>query len=154
MGTRLHQFVIFSLFACAGCASTLVATIPEDPQDVPARRALYAANPEGLDEAFAAGCNAPGDTFSKPDRRTAQCDIVPTPESAAFLLTLFDAKLEAPKLIVQKLTDTTQDGVLVELSYYAIITAKSGRPQRVYFQNRTLDRRLDALLRGFGGEPA
>lgn len=146
-------FAIFALSAglLVGCGPQYVGFSPEDPQDVPTRRAIFDANPDGLDEAFAQGCQSPGDTLTRPTRNTTRCNIPPTPESAAFLLLEFDAKLEAPKMVVEKVTRQLTDCILVELSYFAEITAKSGKPRRVYIVNRSLDRRLDNILRASGG---
>lgn len=148
----IQRHLSLALFlGLAACAPAYVERPSKGPEDIPARRALFAANPETLDEAFQMGCQSPGDSFTRPDRETARCSIVPTPESAAFLLIKFDAELEAPRLIVQKITRPLQDCVLVEISYFAEIRAKSGRRQQVYLPNRMLDRRLDAILRQTGG---
>ncbi|MEM6310739.1 MAG: hypothetical protein AAF754_11870 [Pseudomonadota bacterium] len=143
-----------SLYCCLlaiGCAPQYIETTADSPQDVPARRAIFATNPAGLDTAFKDGCSSPGDTITRPNARTLRCNIVPTPQSAAFLLLEFDAKLEPPKMVVEKVTRQLSDCVLVEFSYFAEITAKSGKPQRVYIPNRSLDRRLDQILRASGG---
>ncbi len=151
MNAILRPACLAALVLSVGCAPQYVGVVASDPQDVPRRQAAFAANPEGLDIAFKEGCNSPGDTFSRPDRKTARCNITPTPESAAFLLIEFDALLEAPKLIVQKITETRDDCYFVEMSYFAQITAKSGNPQRVYIRNRNLDRQIDLILSRSGG---
>lgn len=136
---------------CAGCTTQYVGYSPEDPQDVPVRRAFFPANPSALDAAFKEGCNSPGDRFSRPDRQTARCNILPSPESAAFLLTQFDAQLEVPNLVVQKITRPAEDGFEVEMSYFAEIRAKTGNRQRVYIRNPVLDRQIDVILENSGG---
>lgn len=146
------RITLLSCLLCAACAPQYVERTADDPQDVPVRRALFAANPVGLGMAFEEGCQEPGDVFSTPDRTTARCDIVPTPESAAFLLVQFEAELEVPTLVVQKVVRQVSECFEVEMSYFAEIRAKTGNLQRVYIQNRGLDRQIDQILSTTGGQ--
>lgn len=137
--------------ALGACGPQYVEIETSVGQDVPSRRAFFAANPSGLDEAFAMGCSSPSDRFWRPDGNTARCDIVPTPQSAAFLLTEFDARLEAPKIVLEKTTRSSGACFIVEMRYFAEITAKSGNAQRVYVPNQAMDRRIDRILQASGG---
>lgn len=143
-----------ALTALAACAPQDVSISQTSPQDVPVRRAAFDANPTVLHAVFQRACSDPGDEYSEPDGRTARCDSLPTAEGAAFLLLLFDAELEVPKLVMQKTTKPDADaGFVVELSYYAEITAKSGGRQRIYVPRKDMDRLLDQILAMSGGTP-
>ncbi|MEL6449640.1 MAG: hypothetical protein AAFQ19_00150 [Pseudomonadota bacterium] len=80
-----------------------------------------------------------------------QCRILPPPDVAAFLLLQYDGALEAPTLVVQKETDPADGTYVVELSYFAEVVQKSGKPRRIYFKQRELDRLMDQLLAATGG---
>lgn len=146
------RITLLLCLTCAACAPQYVARNPGEPQDLPVRRAIFAANPVDLNAAFEQGCQQPGDVFSQPNRETARCDIVPTPDSAAFLLIQFDAKLEAPSLVVQKVVRKAAECFEVEMSYFAEVRAKTGNLQRIYIQSRDLDRQIDQILTTTGGQ--
>ncbi|KIC48581.1 hypothetical protein RA29_12710 [Tateyamaria sp. ANG-S1] len=122
-----------------------------DEQDLPVRRATFAANPAPLDDAFRSSCNAPGDTLRTVSRSVVQCRILPPPDVAAFLLLRYDGALEAPTLVVQKETDRNNGDYVVELSYFAEVVQKSGNPRRIYIKQRALDQLMDQLLIATGG---
>lgn len=138
---------------CLSCTPQDVAVPPEDSPRIPVRKAYFASNPAVLHEVFRTGCDGPGDTYDEPNWRTARCAILPTPEGAAFLLIEFDADLEIPKLVVQKVTRRSGDGYEVEMSYFAEIRSKSGVRQRVYMPRARLDRQIDLILANTGGTP-
>jgi hypothetical protein len=133
------------------CAPQYVADTSQGAQDIPVRRAFFATNPSVLHQVFRDGCNNPGDRFTQPNRQTARCNMLPTPEGAAFLISEFDARLEVPKLVVQKVTHRTDAGYEVEMSYFAEIRNKAGVQQHIYMPRRTLDRQIDLILTNSGG---
>ncbi len=145
------RLTLLGCILCAACAPQYVERSADDPQDVPVRRAFFETNPSNLEAAFEFGCREPGDVYSRPDSTTARCNIVPTPESAAFLLVQFDAELEQPTLVVQKTVRPVANCFEVEMSYFAEIKAKTGNQQRIYIQSRNLDRQIDQILLSTGG---
>ncbi|WP_223428757.1 hypothetical protein [Tateyamaria pelophila] len=118
---------------------------------MPARRALFGESPATLDEVFRSSCNAPGDKIKQVSTSVVQCRILPPPDIAAFLLLQYDGALEAPSLIVQKQTARNDAGYAVELSYFAEVIQKSGKPRRIYFRQPRLDVLMDGLLEASGG---
>ncbi|WP_147105798.1 hypothetical protein [Tateyamaria sp. syn59] len=144
---------IIACFAVAlsACAPQYVETVVTDEQDLPVRRATFAANPSPLDDAFRSSCNAPGDELRNVSRSVVQCRILPPPDVAAFLLLRYDGALEAPTLVVQKETDRDDEAYVVELSYFAEVVQKSGNPRRIYIRQRALDQLMDQLLIATGG---
>lgn len=137
--------------ALAACAPQYVETVATSEQDLPVRRAIFADEPEPLDDAFRSSCDAPGDKIRQVSQGVVQCRIVPPPDVAAFLLLQFDGALEAPTLVVQKETAQSEEAYVVELSYFAEVIQKSGYPRRIYFKQRNLDRLMDRLLTATGG---
>ncbi|MEM8655069.1 MAG: hypothetical protein AAGF36_10025 [Pseudomonadota bacterium] len=137
--------------ALSACAPQYVETVVTDKQDLPVRRATFAANPAPLDDAFRSSCDAPGDELRDVSRSVVQCRILPPPDVAAFLLLQYDGALEAPTLVVQKQTDRVNDAFVVELSYFAEVVQKSGNPRRIYIKQRALDQLMDQLLIATGG---
>ncbi len=117
------------------------------------RKAFFETNPSVLHDVFRTGCDGPGDTYDEPNRQTARCAILPSPEGAAFLLIEFDAGLELPRLVVQKVTRRSGEGYEVEMSYYAQIRSKEGVRQRIYMPREKLDRQIDLILTNTGGTP-
>ena len=144
---------VLSGLLCISCTPQDIAVQPADGPQIPVRKAYFETNPSVLHEVFRAGCDGPGDRFTEPNWQTARCSILPTPEGAAFLLLEFDADLEIPRLVVQKVTRRSGDGYEVEMSYFAQIRSKSGQRQRVYMQRETLDRQIDLILTNTGGTP-
>ena len=142
-----------SALLIAACAQQVPPVLPGDSPDLPVRRAFFPSDPSALHAAFRMGCTNPGDAFTQPNRTTARCTLLPSPEGAAFLLIEFDASLETPKLVMQKVTRPVDEGYEVEMSYYAQIRAKSGNRQRIYMQRPALDRQIDQLLESSGGVP-
>lgn len=147
----MRPFVTFLLVALGACAPQYVETIAASEDDLPVRRALFAQTPEPLDAAFRSSCDSPGDVLRDVSRSVVQCRILPGPDLAAFLLLQYDGALEAPTLVVQKQTDRDDGSYLVELSYFAEVVQKSGKPRRIYFKQRDLDRLMDQLLTATGG---
>ena len=139
------------LVALGACAPQYVETVVTDEQDLPVRRALFAAAPAPLDAAFRSSCESPGDVLRQVSRSTVQCRILPPPDVAAFLVLNYDGALEAPTLVVQKQTNRDGDSFVVELSYFAEVVQKSGNPRRIYFKQRQLDTLMDRLLAATGG---
>lgn len=148
-----RAFWVVSGLLCLACTPQDVAVPSADSPDIPVRKAYFDSNPEVLHEVFRTGCDGPGDTFSQPNWQTARCAILPTPEGAAFLLIEFDAELEMPKLVVQKVTRRAGEGYEVEMSYFAEIRSKTGKRQRVYMPRAALDRQIDLILTNTGGTP-
>ena len=148
-----RAFPVLAGLVCLACTPQDVAVAPEDSLRIPVRKAYFETNPSVLHEVFRSGCNGPGDTYSEPDWQTARCTILPSPEGAAFLLIEFDAGLELPKLVVQKVTRRSGDGYEVEMSYFARIRSKEGALQRVYMAREQLDRQIDMILVNTGGTP-
>ncbi|WP_299042324.1 hypothetical protein [uncultured Tateyamaria sp.] len=144
---------IIACFAVAlsACAPQYVETVVTDEQDLPVRRATFAANPEPLDSAFRSSCDAPGDELRNISRSIVQCRILPPPDVAAFLLLQYDGALEAPTLVVQKETEKADQQFVVELSYFAEVIQKSGNPRRIYIKQKALDQLMDQLLIATGG---
>lgn len=140
--------------ALSACAPQYVERVAASEQDLPVRRATFAANPTPLDTAFRSYCNAPGDELREVSRSVVQCRILPPPNIAAFLLLRYDGALEAPSLVVQKQTDRAEDTFVVELSYFAEVVQKSGNPRRIYIKQQTLDDQMDRLLAANGGVSA
>jgi hypothetical protein len=151
----LHGRAFWALagLLCLSCAPQDVAVQAGDSPQIPVRKAYFATNPSVLHEVFRVGCDGPGDTYDEPNWQTARCAILPTPEGAAFLLLEFDAGLELPKLVVQKVTRRAGEGYEVEMSYFAEIRSKAGKRQRVYMPRDTLDRQIDLILANTGGRP-
>ncbi|MEP1198648.1 hypothetical protein [Tateyamaria sp.] len=139
------------LVALCGCAPQYVETIASSEQDLPVRRAIFEQTPAPLDVAFRSSCDSPGDELRVISRTVVQCRILPPPDLAAFLLVQYDGALEAPTLVVQKETDADADAFVVELSYFAEVVQKSGKPRRIYFKQRSLDQLMDQLLVATGG---
>lgn len=148
-----RAFGVISGLFCLACTPQDVAGPSRDSPDIPVRIAYFATNPSVLHDVFRSGCDGPGDTFRRPNWQTARCIILPTPAGAAFLLTEFDADLEVPKLVVQKVTRRSGDGFEVEMSYFAQIRSKQGTRQRVYMKRPALDRQIDLILENTGGVP-
>ena len=146
-------FWVLAGLVCLSCAPQDVVVPAEDSPRIPVRKAYFATNPLVLHEVFRVGCDGPGDTYDEPNWRTARCAILPTPEGAAFLLIEFDAELEIPRLVVQKVTRRSGEGYEVEMSYFAEIRSKDGVRQRVYMPRETLDRQIDMILENTGGTP-
>ncbi len=144
--------VLAGLF-CVACAPQDVAVSQDAGPDIPVRKAYYDSNPTVLHEVFRSGCDGPGDRYSQPNFQTARCAILPTPEGAAFLLIEFDAGLETPKLVVQKVTRRSGEGYEVEMSYFAQIRSKAGKRQRIYLPRQSLDKQIDLILENTGGTP-
>jgi hypothetical protein len=142
------------LVALGACAPQYVETLVATDQDLPVRRAIFAAPPEPLDVAFRSSCDAPGDELRQVSGSVVQCRILPPPDVAAFLLLQYDGALEAPTLVVQKETDNEDSGFVVELSYFAEVVQKSGNARRIYFKQRALDNLMDQLLSATGGTAA
>ena len=143
----------FCFFVLTGCAPQLVVSIAKSEGDIPVRRAVFEEPPEVFTLAFREGCNGPGETYRRVSPTTDQCLLPPSPDVAAWLLLQFAAALETPTIVAQKKSTPTTDGTLIEISYFAEITAKSGTPQRIYFRDRDLDRTTDLMLRIWGGRP-
>lgn len=137
--------------ALSACAPQYVERVATDEQDLPVRRATFAANPTPLDDAFRSSCDAPGDVLRDVSRSVVQCRILPPPDVAAFLLLQYDGALEAPTLVVQKETGRDENAFVVELSYFAEVIQKSGNPRRIYIKQRALDQLMDQLLIATGG---
>ncbi len=152
MTFRILPVLMVTAGVLTACGPQYVPLVVDGTQDVPARSALYVEDPTNLHDDFEARCSSPGDQFLRVDASTAQCRLLPTPEEAAYLLIEFDAKLEAPKVIFQKVTTPTADGFQVQMSHFAEITAKSGQTQRVYIKQPRIDRMFDRLMRRAGGE--
>ncbi|MEL6103702.1 MAG: hypothetical protein AAFV87_09905 [Pseudomonadota bacterium] len=148
----MRIFVPFIL-ALGACAPQYEERIATSELDVPVRLALFESQPDPLDDAFRAACDSPGDTIRMMSRGIVQCRILPSPDLAAFLLLEFDGALEAPILVMQKRTTQADGRYLVEMSYFAEITQKSGAARRVYFQQRRLDSLVDRMLEAAGGVP-
>ncbi len=142
--------LLFLVGLCA-CAPQYVETLVEPGQDLPVRRAVFEESPKPLDAAFRSSCDSPGDTLKQVSRAVIQCRILPPPDVAAFLVLQYDGALEAPTLVVQKETATSDGNVVVELSYFAEVVQKSGNPRRIYFKQPELDRLMDQLLAATGG---
>ena len=139
------------LVALAACAPQYVETVVTDDQDLPVRRAIFAQEPQPLDDAFRSSCDSPGDELRQVSRGVVQCRIPPPPDVAAFLVLQYDGALAAPTLVVQKETDRDAGAFVVELSYFAEVIPKSGNPRRIYFRQRALDGLMDELLAATGG---
>ncbi len=139
------------LVALTACAPQYVATVATSEQDLPVRRAAFATQPEQLDSAFRSSCDSPGDEVRQVSGGIVQCRILPPPDLAAYLLLQFDGALETPILVIQKQTDREDGGFVVELSYFAEVVQKSGKPRRIYFKQRALDGLMDELLTATGG---
>ncbi|WP_299612306.1 hypothetical protein [uncultured Tateyamaria sp.] len=137
--------------ALSACAPQYVERLATSEQDLPVRRATFAANPTPLDDAFRSSCDAPGDELRDVSKSVVQCRILPPPDIAAFLLLQYDGALEAPTLVVQKETDRADDTFVVELSYFAEVVQKSGNPRRIYIKQQALDQLMDQLLAATGG---
>ncbi len=135
------------------CGPQYVERVAAPGEVLPARQAFFAQRPDALDEAFRASCAPPIRAVRQITRDTVQCRIIPRPEAAAYLLLNFDGALEAPSMVVQKRTRRAEGGYLVELSYFAEVTQKSGYPRRIYESRRDMDRLLDRLLESTGGTP-
>lgn len=147
----MRLFLPILMVALAACAPQYIETVATSEQDLPVRRAVFAAEPEPLDTAFRSSCDAPGDEIRQVSRNVVQCRILPPPDVAAFLLLQYDGALEAPTLVVQKQTARQEQAYVVELSYFAEVIQKSGYPRRIYFKQQNLDRLMDQLLTATGG---
>lgn len=147
----MRPLLIVLTVVLGACAPQYVETLATSEQDLPVRRAVFEANPAPLDSAFRSSCDAPGDILRQVSRTVIQCRILPPPDVAAFLLLQYDGALEAPTLVVQKETDPADGTYVVELSYFAEVVQKSGKPRRIYFKQRELDRLMDQLLAATGG---
>jgi len=149
-----HTFIpalVAIAVSLGACAPQYVEREATSPQDVPVRAAFFDANPEGLHAAFKDACGAPGEEFTEPNAQTAICRIPPSPRAAAFLLSEFDGKLEAPWLVIQKQSFQTSENVRVEMSYYAEVPQKNDTLRRIYLNSREIDRMIDLMLRNSGG---
>lgn len=149
---RLLTALALALSAAA-CAPRYVETVAMSDDDLPVRSATFAERPVPLSDAFEASCTAPGDVYTQVTREITQCRIVPDPSLAAFLLLEYDGALVAPALVMEKRVAKDPAGYLVEMSYYAEVTQKSGKPRRIYYRQPRLDRMVDAMLEAAGGEP-
>ena len=151
----MRPFALLFLVAAAGCATQYVETLATSEQDLPVRRAVFATEPAPLDAAFRSSCDSPGDELRQVSRAVIQCRIPPPPDLAAFLLLQYDGALTAPSLVVQKQTARDAEAAfVVELSYFAEVTQKSGNARRIYFKQRDLDQLMDQLLLASGGTAA
>lgn len=153
MCSKSLAHLVFLAGLLSACAPQDVVETGHNTQDVPARRAFFESSPDVLHTLFRESCVNPGDRYTRPNSRTAQCKLLPTPEGAAFLLTQFDAKLELPKLVIQTVTRESGEGYEVEMSYFAEIRAKTGNRQRIYMARESLDRQIDLILANSGGKP-
>lgn len=150
----LRPVIALFAVAAAGCAPQYVETLATSEQDLPVRRAIFAESPGPLDEAFRSSCDSPGDKIKDISTSVVQCRILPPPDVAAFLVLQYDGALEAPILVVQKETGQADETYVVEMSYFAEVIQKSGKPRRIYFKQRSLDRLMDGLLEATGGTAA
>ena len=148
----MRPILPFFLVALSACAPQYVETVVTEEQDLPVRRAVFAAEPQPLDAAFRSSCDSPGDELRQVSRAVVQCRIPPPPDVAAFLVLQYDGALAAPTLVVQKETARdAADAFVVELSYFAEVVQKSGNARRIYFKQRSLDSLMDDLLAATGG---
>ena len=105
----MRPILPFFLVALSACAPQYVETVVTEEQDLPVRRAVFAAEPQPLDAAFRSSCDSPGDELRQVSRAVVQCRIPPPPDVAAFLVLQYDGALAAPTLVVQK--ETARDAV-------------------------------------------
>lgn len=147
----MRHVILCLMLMISACAPQYVGSIAASEEELPVRRALFDAPPKVLNDAFRAGCQAPGDEFRAISRDVEQCLVPPSPDLAAFLVLGFDGALEVPRLIIQKRALSAPEGVLVEISYFAEVIQKSGNPRRIYFKQARLDALMDQLLRNAGG---
>ena len=150
----MNRFTALLPIFLAACAPQYVETTVSNPQDLPARRALFAQDPTGLHEAFRDACDSPGDKLATPSRGIVQCRTLPTPDFAAFLLLEYDGALKTPTVVMQKQqrrTDAGQESTMIEFSYFAEVPQKSGQARRIYYKDRQLDQLLDQMMRAAGG---
>lgn len=150
---RLSAAMFLAPALLSGCAPQYIERTAVSEADIPVRQAFFAERPEMLDSAFRESCMPPERNVRQVSPDIVQCRIVPSAHAAAYLLLTYDGDLVPPSMVVQKRTQARDGGYLVEMSYFAEVTQKSGAPRRIYEPRRSMDRLLDRLLESTGGTP-